>query len=189
VQQVTLQNVYESSPQISSPNSHVGVEGCLWGDKVVASSDDRQLFPRTVAEAEIGWTAANNLNEFRTRVAPFSVRFNLMGISWYTNENLVSWQAGYAQYRDSSDTSVFSNFTPTLIPVDTIKETFIIASNFYRPPTLASSAHYRIFDLSGRMICASGDHGLKDAIKFQIRSGGVYFIVEDKSKNARKILK
>jgi hexosaminidase len=189
VSQVTLQDVYGASPQISSPNSHPGVEGCLWGDKVIAASDDRQLFPRTAAEADIGWTAINNWNDFKTRVAPFSVRFNLMGISWYTNENLVTWQTGYAQYRDSSDTSAFSNFMPVPVPVDTIKETFIIATNFHRPPALASGGWYRIFDLRGRLISASDGHGLKDAVKFRVPPGGVYFIVEEKSGNARKILK
>ncbi|MBN1128685.1 MAG: beta-N-acetylhexosaminidase [Chitinispirillaceae bacterium] len=189
VQQVTLQDVYGASPQISSPNSHAGVEGCLWGDKVVASSDDRQLFPRTAAEAEIGWTAANNWTEFRSRVAPFSVRFNLMGISWYTNENLVTWQTGYTQYRDSSDTSVFSNFMPTLIPVDTIRQAFIVATGSRRPPALAAGSRYRIFDLRGRLIGTSDGHGLKNAVKSLVPPDGVYFIVEEKNGSARKILK
>jgi hexosaminidase len=189
VSQVTLQDVYGTTSQVSSPNSHAGVEGCLWGDKVIAASDDRQLFPRTLAEADIGWTATNNITDFKTRAAPFSVRFNLMGISWYTNENLVAWQTGYAQYRDSSDTSVFSNFMPAPVPVDTIGDAFIIASNFHRPPALASGARYRIFDLRGRMIGASDGHGLKSAVKSHIPFGGVYFIVEEKGWNARKMFK
>jgi hexosaminidase len=189
VSQVTLQDVYGTTSQVSSPNSHAGVEGCLWGDKVIAASDDRQLFPRTLAEADIGWTATNNITDFKTRAAPFSVRFNLMGISWYTNENLVAWQTGYAQYRDSSDTSVFSNFMPAPVPVDTIGDAFIIASNFHRPPALVSGARYRIFDLRGRMIGASDGHGLKSAVKSRIPFGGVYFIIEEKSMNVRKILK
>ena len=189
VSQVTLQDVYGTTSQVSSPNSHAGVEGCLWGDKVIAASDDRQLFPRTLAEADIGWTATNNITDFKTRAAPFSVRFNLMGISWYTNENLVAWQTGYAQYRDSSDTSVFSNFMPEPVPVDTIRDAFIIASNFHRPPALVSGARYRIFDLRGRMIGASDGHGLKSAVKSRIPFGGVYFIMEEKGWNARKMFK
>lgn len=188
VSQITLQDVYGASPQISSPNSHPGVEGCLWGDKVIAATDDRQLFPRTAAEAEVGWTAANNWNEFKTRVAPFSVRFNLMGISWYTNENLVTWQTGYAQYRDSSDTSAFSGFMPALVPIDTIRESFIIASNLHLPPALSSGAHYRIFDLRGRLIGLTDGRGLENAVRSLVSPEGVYFIVEEKSGNARKIL-
>ena len=188
VSQITLQDVYTASPQVSSPNSHAGVEGCFWGDVIIAANDDRQLFPRTAAEAEIGWTAMNNWTGFISRVAPFSVRFNLMGISWYTNENLVTWQTGYAQYRDSSDTSAFSGFMPALVPVDTIRESFIIASNSHRPPALASGAHYRVFDLRGRLIGVSDGRGLENAVRSRVSPEGVYFIVEEKSGNARKIL-
>ena len=189
VSQITLQDVYTASSQVSSLNSHAGVEGCFWGDVIIAANDDRQLFPRTAAEAEIGWTATNNWAGFVSRVAPFSVRFNLMGISWYTNENLVTWQTGYSQYRDSSDTSAFSGFMPALVPVDTIRESFIIASNSHRPPALAPGGRYRIFDLRGRMIGLTDGRGLENAARSRVSPGGVYFMVEEKGGNVRKILK
>ncbi|GEM_PF-2317804 len=189
VSQVTLQDVYGASPQVTGPNSHPGVEGCLWGDKVIAASDDRQLFPRTAAEAEIGWTATNNWSDFATRIAPFSVRFNLMGMSWYTNENLVAWQAGYAQYRDSSAISAFSGFMPASVRVDTIGASFIIGSNPYRTPALKSAAYYRIFDHRGRLIGLTDGRGLEAAVKSRDYPEGVYFIVEEKSRNVQSILK
>jgi len=189
VSQVTLQDVYGASPQITGPNSHPGVEGCLWGDKVIAASDDRQLYPRTVAEAEVGWTATNNWSEFKSRVAPFSVRFNLMGMSWYTNENLVAWQTGYAQYRDSSDISAFSGFMPATVPVDTIGASFIIGSDSYRPPALKPGAYYRIFDHRGRLLGSTDGRGVENALRSRAYPEGVYFIVEEKGGKARKFLK
>jgi hypothetical protein len=189
VPQVTLQDVYGATPQISGPNPHPGVEGCLWGDKVIAASDDRQLFPRTAAEAEIGWTAVNNWSGFTSRIAPFGVRFNLMGISWYTNENLVAWQTGYAQYRDSSDISSFSGFMPAPIPVDTIGASFILGPQSYRPPALNPDSYYRIFDHRGRLLGSLDGRGLESAMRSRAYPEGVYLLVEEKGGSVRKILK
>jgi hypothetical protein len=188
VSQITLQDVFAASSQVSSPNPHAGVEGCFWGDKIIAANVDRQLFPRTAAVADIGWTTSTNWNGFKNRVSSFSVRFNLMGISWYTGENLVTWETGYTQFRDSSDISVFSGFMPAPVPIDTIRESFIIAHNFLRSPALAFAAHYRIFDLRGRMICVSDGRGLKDAVRYRISTGGVYFIAEERRRNAHVVV-
>jgi hexosaminidase len=187
VPQVTIKDVYGASPQITGPNSHPGVEGCLWGDKVIAASDDRQLFPRTAAEAEVGWTATDNWTDFANRVAPFGVRFNLMGMRWYTNENLVSWQSGYAQYRDSSATTAFSGFMPAPVPVDTIGSSFIIGSPSHRPPALKPDASYRIFDFRGRSLGLTDGRGWEKAARARAYPEGVYFIVEEKGRKAREI--
>jgi hypothetical protein len=161
-----LDEVY-NAPTSGAGIAWKGVEAPLWGEFTrYPLYTDRQLWPRSAAVAEVWWAPDNNnFDEFKGRIAPFGKRFDAMGMTWYANEGMVSWERGTVAEKAAS---VFGGFKPELLtPVRTAR---IAAAQNYR-----SASGNILFDLHGRI---AGTH--KDA-----RSGilaeqnnlarGVYF--------------
>ncbi|WBL22357.1 beta-N-acetylhexosaminidase [Zunongwangia sp. HRR-M8] len=87
---VSLENVYSF---ISENRKAIGVEGALWTELVhnAATADDR-LWPRSIAVAEVGWTAPEkkNYTEFTKRLGLHGKRLFNLDVNFYTTPN-VDW--------------------------------------------------------------------------------------------------
>lgn len=183
----TLKDVYYAYPNL--PN-HIGVEATLFSEFADPSKGypDRQLFPRLTAVAELGWTAANNINwnDFIIRVAPFGGRFNMMGMTWYTGEDMVNWQtAGCPTY--PNDTSVYSDIAWEAVPVDTVPGTNIEII-FPNQPKHGFTSKQSIYDLRGRLVNEKSRQQIEQLTTLPGSAQGIYIAVDNKSKKITKIM-
>ena len=72
----------------------LGVEGPLWGETIITTSDIDQLdWPRLTGLAEIGWspTTGRNWTEYKVRLGSQSSRLTNMGINFFHSTE-VTWQ-------------------------------------------------------------------------------------------------
>lgn len=71
----------------------LGVEAPLWSETLVTMDDvEYMLFPRLPGVAEVGWTAAKDRDweDYKTRLANHSRRWEVMGINYYRSPK-VEW--------------------------------------------------------------------------------------------------
>lgn len=77
----------------------LGVEAPLWSETLVTMDDvEYMLFPRLPGVAEVGWTAAGDRdwNEYKTRLANHSKRWEVMDINFYRSPK-VAWPGASAE--------------------------------------------------------------------------------------------
>ncbi len=167
--QVTLKTVYDAYSFIPQ---YLGVEATCWGEWTVweRGYHDRQIFPRLSAVAEVSWTSPGRFNwiDFRVRVAPFGARFDMMGMSWYTKENLVDWERRTV-YQD--DINVYTNFDwGPIVNVNTP-----VTNRSY---TIMGPSELHIFDMKGRTILIEKTKKLRtmQEISRAISGQGVYLV-------------
>lgn len=178
----SIQDVFNAYPSL--PN-HIGVEATLFTEFADPAKGypDRQLFPRLTAVSELGWTNVNNLswNDFAARVAPFGGRFNMMGMTWYTAENLVTWQTtGCPTY--PNDTSVYSDMLWSDVPVDTILISGIALID-QKNTRRGVAAGFKLYDMRGRLVSGK-------TAQLQSKSmNGIFFRVDDTRATIVKVLK
>lgn len=65
--------------------SILGVESPLWSETVTNMDEiEYMIFPRLAGYSEIGWSGSNrNWDEYKTRLAKFETRFEVMDINYY----------------------------------------------------------------------------------------------------------
>ena len=74
-----------------APNSRIlGVESTLWAETTATEDDiDYLLYPRLIANAEIGWTADGNraFDDFMKRLPGQLARLNTLGVKYSEDYN------------------------------------------------------------------------------------------------------
>lgn len=76
------------------PSQILGVEAPLWSETVVTMDDvEYMIFPRLPGVAEIGWSQKDKRNweDYKTRLANQSKRWDVMGINYYKSPK-VPWE-------------------------------------------------------------------------------------------------
>ncbi len=105
---VSLENVY--SFKSNDPNV-LGVEAAVWTEHVLNEDmmDDR-FWPRTIAVAEVGWTAQDtrNFDNFKERLARHGTRLKKMGIHFFPTPE-IDWGPGKVSAKPHS---IYSEFIP-----------------------------------------------------------------------------
>jgi hexosaminidase len=94
----SVQNSYSWDPGTYVPGvpeaSVLGVEGPLWAETVMTTSDiDQMDWPRLAGLAELGWSpvAGRNWTEYKVRMGSHGPRLTNMGINfWHSSE--IPWQ-------------------------------------------------------------------------------------------------
>jgi hexosaminidase len=106
---VSLEDVYGFT--VKNYRNVLGIEAPVWTEFAnnQGQVDDR-LWPRLAASAEVAWTPEANrkIKEFRSRLAVFGERFDLMGIHFFETPT-VNWVRGAPS---KTPTSIFFGFTP-----------------------------------------------------------------------------
>lgn len=83
---VNLKRAYDWYPAKIFPKSKLlGIESALWAETIVTGDDmDYMLYPRLIANAEVGWTVEEkrNFDEFKNRLAEQFARLDAMGVKY-----------------------------------------------------------------------------------------------------------
>ena len=106
---VSIEDVYSYSSE--DPNI-LGVEAAVWSEFVISEErmDDR-FWPRNLAVAEVGWSAAEdrNVEDFKARLAGHVDRLNQMGIDYFATPG-IDWKD---EEKAENASTVFSGFIPS----------------------------------------------------------------------------
>ncbi|MCL1946443.1 MAG: beta-N-acetylhexosaminidase [Chitinivibrionia bacterium] len=85
---VNLEMAYSWYPVLMAPNSNlIGIESTLWAETLISENDiDYMLYPRLLANAEVGWTTEKdrwqNFSEFRKRLERQLERLDAQGVNY-----------------------------------------------------------------------------------------------------------
>jgi N-acetyl-beta-hexosaminidase len=86
---VNLKRSYDWYPRQIAPESKLlGIESTLWTETVVTEENmDYLLYPRLMANAEIGWTAEDtrNFDDFMSRLPGQLARLDVLGVKYSKN--------------------------------------------------------------------------------------------------------
>ena len=106
---VSMEDAYAFASE--DPNI-IGVEAPVWTEFVINEEmlDDR-FWPRTLAMAEVGWTAGEkrNYEDFFSRLGGHAARLNHMGINYFETPG-IDWKK--EENKAEEATNVFSGFMP-----------------------------------------------------------------------------
>lgn len=101
---VSLEDAYNFS---SEDANVIGVEAPVWTELVTSDDKaDNRLWPRTIATAEVGWTAqkSKNFTNFKERLAEHGARLDYMDINYFQSPD-IKWNVDRGE-------GVFSGFMP-----------------------------------------------------------------------------
>ena len=88
---VNLETSYDWYPSMIAPKSKIfGIESTLWAETVVTQDDmDYLLYPRLIANAEIGWTAESDRDfaDFKKRLSQQFKRLEILGVKFSKDYN------------------------------------------------------------------------------------------------------
>lgn len=110
---VSIEDTY--SFESDNPNV-LGVEAPVWSEHVLTDQMlDNRFWPRSLAVAEVGWTAESdrNFKDFMNRVTGQGERLNQMGIHFFKTPN-VQWSP---EETAKTPTNLFSEFLPLLTSI------------------------------------------------------------------------
>jgi len=83
---VNLRSSYNWFPSKMAPNANIyGIESALWTETIVTQDDmDYMLYPRLMANAEVGWTQEKNRNysDFRRRLPGQFARLDALEVNY-----------------------------------------------------------------------------------------------------------
>lgn len=106
---VSLENLYGFTSK--GKLNVLGIEAPLWTEFAHTPNEaDDRIWPRLAATAEVAWSldARREITDFRSRLALFGTRLDLMGIRYFETPT-VTWVRGP---RSEAPKSIFFNFTP-----------------------------------------------------------------------------
>ena len=88
---INLEKSYKWYPAVIAPKSRIfGVESALWTETIITEDDiDYMLYPRLIANAEIGWTAGEerDFKNFKSRLPGQLARLDMLGVKYSKRYN------------------------------------------------------------------------------------------------------
>ena len=89
---VEVRDAYEWDPAAVIEGADVvGVEAALWSETTETMADVEHLvFPRLAAVAEVGWSSANDWEDFRERLAAHGELLDALGVNFHRSKQ-VAW--------------------------------------------------------------------------------------------------
>jgi hexosaminidase len=90
---VDVRDAYEWDPATVIEEAEVlGVEAALWTETTETRDDvDSMVFPRLPAVAEVGWSARQDWEDFRTRLAAHGPLLSELGVNFHRSKQ-IDWR-------------------------------------------------------------------------------------------------